>query len=199
MEKEKDRLEKEMKQLTLKINALILEEQKVERKKEKKIKNPEEKLQEIFHFYCSQHNYQSPSPTFDQIEFKGHHMNISEFCKFCKEFKIPLTMDKLMEIYNKRDPLLDKSEINFHEFIIILEKISVLMNKNKINKMKKKIEKINKKMKGLNVSIDSIFGISSLPFDITTSTLLPASKISPSLTLLSITSPSLTSSSYFSI
>ena len=155
MEKEKERLEKEMKQLTLKINALILEEQKVERKKEKKIKNPEEKLQEIFLFYCSQHNYQSPSPTFDQIEFKGHHMNISEFCKFCKEFKIPLTMDKLMEIYNKRDPLLDKSEINFHEFIIILEKISVLMNKNKINKMKKKIEKINKKMKGLNVSIDS--------------------------------------------
>ena len=127
----------------------------MERKKEKKIKNPEEKLQEIFHFYCSQHSYQSPSPTFDQIEFKGNHMNISEFCKFCKEFKIPLGMDKLMEIYNKRDPLLDKSEINFHEFIIILEKISVLMNKNKIEKMKKKIEKLNKKMKGLEVSSDS--------------------------------------------
>ena len=43
----------------------------------------EEKLQEIFHFYCSQHSYQSPSPTFDQIEFKVNHMNISEFCKFC--------------------------------------------------------------------------------------------------------------------
>ena len=38
MNKEKERLEKEIKQLTLKVNALILEEQKVERKKEKKIK-----------------------------------------------------------------------------------------------------------------------------------------------------------------
>ena len=155
MEQEKERLEKEIKQLTLKINAKILEEQKVERKKEKKLKSPEEKLQEIFHFYCSQHSYQSSSPTFDQIEFKGNHMNISEFCKFCKEFKIPIGLDKLMEIYNKRNPLLDKSEINFNEFMIILEKISVVMNENKINKMKKKIEKLNKKMKGLNVSIDS--------------------------------------------
>ena len=155
MEQEKERLEKEIKQLTLKINAIILEEQKVERKKEKKLKSPEEKLKGIFQFYCSQHSYQSPSPTFDQIEFKGNHMNISEFCKFCTEFKIPIRPDKLMEIYNKRDPLLDKSEINFNEFMIILEKISVLMNLNKINKMKKKIEKLNKKMKGLNVSIDS--------------------------------------------
>ena len=155
MNKEKERLEKEIKQLTLKVNALILEEQKVERKKEKKIKTAEEKLQEIFHFYCSQHSYQSPSPTFDQIEFKVNHMNISEFCKFCTEFKIPIGLDKLMEIYNKRNPLLDTSEINFNEFMVILEKISVLMNQNKINKMKKKIEKLNKKMKGLEVSIDS--------------------------------------------
>ena len=155
MNKEKERLEKEIKQLTLKVNALILEEQKVERKKEKKIKTTEEKLQEIFHFYCSQHSYQSPSPTFDQIEFKVNHMNISEFCKFCTEFKIPIGLDKLMEIYNKRNPLLDTSEINFNEFMVILEKISVLMNQNKINKMKKKIEKLNKKMKGLEVSIDS--------------------------------------------
>ena len=155
MKKEKERLEKEIKQLTLKVNALILEEQKVERKKEKKIKTAEEKLQEIFHFYCSQHSYQSPSPTFDQIEYKGNHMNISEFCKFCTEFKIPIGLEKLMEVYNKRNPLLDTSEINFNEFMVILEKISLLMHQNKINKMKKKIEKINKKMKGLEVSKDS--------------------------------------------
>ena len=155
MEQEKERLEKELKELTLKINAIILEEQKVERKKEKKLKSPEEKLHEIFRFYCSQHKAQSPFPTFDQIEFKGNHMNISEFCKFCKEFKIPISLDKLMEIYNKRNPLLDKVEIDFNEFIIILEKISLLMNEYKINKYKKKIEKLNKKTKGLKVSSDS--------------------------------------------
>ena len=155
MEQEKSRLEKEIKELTLKVNAIILQEQNTERKKEKKLRSPEEKLKEIFLFYCSQHSYQSSSPTFDQIEFKGNHMNISEFCKFCTEFKIPIGLDKIMEIYNKRDPLQDKSDINFNEFIIILEKISVLMNENKINKAKKKIEKLNKKMKGLTVSSDS--------------------------------------------
>ena len=155
MEKEKERIEKEIKITTLKINAIILEEQKVERKKEKKIKSPEEKLQEIFHFYCSQHKAQSPSPTFDQIEYKGNHMNISEFCKFCTEFKIPISLDKLMEIYNKRSSLIDKSEINYNEFIIILEKISIIMNENKMKKYKEKIDKINKKIKGLNVPPDS--------------------------------------------
>ena len=155
MESEKARIDKEIKELTLKINAIILEEQKVERKKEKKVGSTDEKLHEIFCFYCSQHNAPSPYPTFAQIEYKGNHMNISEFCKFCTEFKIPLKHDKLIEIYNKRAPLIDKSDIDFNEFIIILEKISLVMNENKINKYKEKIEKLNKKIKGLDVSSDS--------------------------------------------
>ena len=129
MESEKDRLDKEIKELTLKINAIIFEEQKLERKKEKKKEGKQdEKLHEIFNFYCSQHNAPSPYPTFAQIEYKGNHMNVSEFCKFCTEFKIPLKHDKLIEIYNKRVPLIDKSEIDYNEFIILLEKISVIMN-----------------------------------------------------------------------
>ena len=155
MESEKARIDKEIKELTLKINAIILEEQKVERKKEKKVGSTDEKLHEIFCFYCSQHKAPSPYPTFAQIEYKGNHMNISEFCKFCTEFKIPLKHDKLIEIYNKRAPLIDKSDIDFNEFIIILEKISLVMNENKINKYKEKIEKLNKKIKGLDVSSDS--------------------------------------------
>ena len=156
MESEKDRIDKEIKELTLKINAIIFEEQKLERKKEKKKdEGQEDKLHEIFNFYCSQHNAPSPYPTFAQIEYKGKHMNISEFCKFCTEFKIPLKHDKLIEIYNKRAPVIDKSEIDYNEFIIILEKISVIMNENKINKFNSKIEKLNKKIKGLDVSSDS--------------------------------------------
>ena len=68
-------------------------------------------------------------------------MNISEFCYFCTEFKIPSRHDKLIEIYNKRASLIDKSDIDFNKFIIILEKISLIMNENKINKYKEKIEK----------------------------------------------------------
>ena len=162
MESEKDRLDKEIKELTLKINAIIFEEQKLERKKEKKKEGKQdEKLHEIFNFYCSQHNAPSPYPTFAQIEYKGNHMNISEFCKFCTEFKIPLKHDKLIEIYNKRVPLIDKSEIDYNEFIILLEKISVIMNENKMNKFNLKIEKLNKKIKGLDVSSDSDEDINS--------------------------------------
>ena len=162
MESEKDRLDKEIKELTLKINAIIFEEQKLERKKEKKKEGKQdEKLHEIFNFYCSQHNAPSPYPTFAQIEYKGNHMNISEFCKFCTEFKIPLKHDKLIEIYNKRVPLIDKSEIDYNEFIILLEKISVIMNENKMNKFNLKIEKLSKKIKGLDVSSDSDEDINS--------------------------------------
>jgi len=88
-------------------------------------------------------------------------MNVSEFCKFCTEFKIPLKHDKLIEIYNKRVPLIDKSEIDYNEFIILLEKISVIMNENKMNKFNLKIEKLNKKIKGLDVSSDSDEDINS--------------------------------------
>ena len=162
MESEKDRLDKEIKELTLKINAIIFEEQKLERKKEKKKEGKQdEKLHEIFNFYCSQHNAPSPYPTFAQIEYKGNHMNVSEFCKFCTEFKIPLKHDKLIEIYNKRVPLIDKSEIDYNEFIILLEKISVIMNETKMNKFNLKIEKLNKKIKGLDVSSDSDEDINS--------------------------------------
>ena len=162
MESEKDRLDKEIKELTLKINAIIFEEQKLERKKEKKKEGKQdEKLHEIFNFYCSQHNAPSPYPTFAQIEYKGNHMNVSEFCKFCTEFKIPLKHDKLIEIYNKRVPLIDKSEIDYNEFIILLEKISVIMHENKMNKFNLKIEKLNKKIKGLDVSSDSDEDINS--------------------------------------
>ncbi len=66
-------------------------------------------------------------------------MNISEFCKFCDEFKIASRHE--IEIYNKRAPLIDKSDTNINKFIIILEKISLIMNENKINKYKEKIEK----------------------------------------------------------
>ena len=61
-------------------------------------------------------------------------MNISEFCKFCADFKIPLDIDKLMEIYNKRESINENSEINYSEFLIILYKISLFLNENKKRK-----------------------------------------------------------------
>jgi len=113
------------------------------------------RMREIFSFYCSQHRAPASYPTFAQISYKVNHMNISEFCKFCKDFKIPLDIDKLMEIYNKREPINENSEINYNEFLMILYKISVYLNENKKRKLQKKIDKIKKRMEGGNVSSDS--------------------------------------------
>ena len=114
------------------------------------------RMREIFSFYCSQHRAQASFPTFAQISYKVNHMNVSEFCKFCKDFKIPLDIDKLMEIYNKREPINENSEINYNEFLLILQKISLFINESKKRKLKKKIDKLKKKIEGdNNVSSDS--------------------------------------------
>ena len=120
-----------------------------------KINEIDLRMREIFAFYCSQHRAPASYPTFAQISYKVNHMNISEFCKFCTDFKIPLDIDKLIEIYNKREPINENSEINYNEFLMILSKISLFLNENKKRKLKKKIDKIKKRMEGGNVSSDS--------------------------------------------
>ena len=120
-----------------------------------KVDETDLRMREIFAFYCSQHRAPASYPTFAQISYKVNHMNISEFCKFCTDFKIPLDIDKLMEIYNKREPINENSEINYNEFKMILYKISLFLNENKKRKLIKKIDKLKKKIDGENVSSDS--------------------------------------------
>ena len=120
-----------------------------------KINETDLRMREIFSFYCSQHRAPASYPTFAQISYKVNHMNISEFCKFCTDFKIPLDIDKLMEIYNKREPINENSEINYNEFLMILYKISLFINEGKKRKLMNKINKIKKRMEGGNVSSDS--------------------------------------------
>ncbi|CAI2374134.1 unnamed protein product [Moneuplotes crassus] len=46
-------------------------------------------MKEIFSFYCKQHVQGGPSSTFEDVNNKTHSMNLGEFMKFCKDFKIP--------------------------------------------------------------------------------------------------------------
>ena len=153
-----DKINDEIKELLKKMNGNNNEE---EQKKEilpplkGKINETDLRMREIFAFYCSQHRAPASYPTFAQISYKVNHMNISEFCKFCSDFKIPLDNDKLIEIYNKREPINENSEINYNEFLMILYKISIFLNENKKRKLIKKIDKLKKKIDGENVSSDS--------------------------------------------
>ena len=138
------------------------EEQKGENKNEilppikgNNVNETDLRMREIFTFYCSQHRAPASYPTFAQISYKVSHMNVSEFCKFCSDFKIPLEKDKLIEIYNKREPINENSEINYNEFLMLLHKISLFLNENKKRKIQQKIDKMKKKMEGGEVSSDS--------------------------------------------
>ena len=157
------KLNDEIKELENKINGIV-EEDKVDIEDIKNeilpplkggVNETDLQMREIFAFYCSQHRAPASFPTFAQISYKVNHMNISEFCKFCKDFKIPLDIDKLMEIYNKREPINENSEINYNEFLMILAKISLYLNENKKRKLQKKIDKIKKRIEGGDVSSDS--------------------------------------------
>ena len=153
------KLNDEIKDLINKINGINPEE-KIDENAilppiKGKINEIDLRMREIFSFYCSQHRAPASYPTFAQISYKVNHMNVSEFCKFCKDFKIPLDIDKLMEIYNKREPINENSEINYNEFLMILYRISIFLNETKKRKLQKKIDKIKKKMEGQKVSSDS--------------------------------------------
>ena len=154
------KLNDEIKDLYNKINGINDTDEKIDANKilppiKGKVNEIDLRMREIFSFYCSQHRAPASFPTFAQISYKVNHMNVSEFCKFCKDFKIPLDIDKLMEIYNKREPKIENSEINYNEFLIILSKISIFLNETKKRKLQKKIDKIKKRMEGANVSSDS--------------------------------------------
>ena len=153
-----EKITNEIKELLRKVNGELEEEEKTNEilpPLKGNINEIDLRMREIFSFYCSQHRAQASFPTFAQISYKVNHMNVSEFCKFCKDFKIPLDIDKLMEIYNKREPINENHEINYNEFLLILQKISLFLNENKKRKLKKKIDKLKKKIEGENVSSDS--------------------------------------------
>ena len=121
----------------------------------------ETNLYEIFSFYCKQHMMIGRAPTIDQLLKKEKNMNLSEFAKFCIEFKIMVKNNKINEIFKKYTK--NPTYMSFEEFMEALKKMSVLVNEEKkqyineriniyqlklqemIEKEKKKKKKIKKK------------------------------------------------------
>ena len=104
------------------------------KKKEKRELN----TKEIFDFYSHQHSNAGHKTTFDSIRDKFEHLNLSEFSKFCIEFKIFIPKEKLVEIFIKSST--KTKEMSFQEFKVALSKISVAINEDKIKQLKKRIK-----------------------------------------------------------
>ena len=94
-------------------------------------------LKEIFLFYCKQHSFIGRTPTFGDLLKKEVLMTLSDFIKFCIDFKILVKKDKITRIF-KQD-LKDASLMTYDEFLQCLKKMAKLMHEEKIGYKRDKI------------------------------------------------------------
>ena len=116
------------------------------------IKDPETKaefrrnnLLEIFYFYTKQHSFIGQTPTFQEILKSEEHLDLAEFAKFCKEFKIMVKPQKIMQIFKKYAT--NGKEMNFEGFINILIKLSSYVNEEKKQYIQERIKLNELKLK----------------------------------------------------
>ena len=113
---------------------------KNETKEEKYISS----LKEIFYFYSNQHNNAGSSPLFSSIQEKKYNIDLSEFLKFCNEFSIAITKQKLTEIFKRNSS--NFYIMNFNEFIKTIEELSEVLHQNKKKMLLKKISECQEKI-----------------------------------------------------
>ena len=114
-------------------------------------------LLEIFYFYTKQHSFIGQTPTFQEILKSEEHLDLTEFTKFCTDFKIMVKPQKIIQIFKKNAT--NGKEMNFEGFINILIKLSKDVNEErkqyiqeriKLNELK--IKEINEKNKNENLT-----------------------------------------------
>ena len=78
------------------------------------------------------------------LKFAEEHLELSEFSKFCSEFKIGLKRPVITELFKKTtDP---SHKMTLDEFIIILQKLSVEINNDKKKFIEERIKVLEKKL-----------------------------------------------------
>ena len=103
---------------------------------------------EIFYFYSRQHNKIYTGPTFDMIKHAEEHLELSEFQRFCSEFKIGLKPKQIADLFKKTTD--SSHQMTLDEFTIILQKLSVEINNDKKKFIEDKIKVLEEKLKGKN-------------------------------------------------
>ena len=121
--------------------------------KQKKLTKEETRnntLKEIFYFYCKQHLFIGKAPTFGDLLTKIELMNLSDFIKFCTDFKILVKKDKIIarifkqDLKSKQDlkelkNLKDANLMTFDDFVKCIKKLATLMNEEKIGYKRDKL------------------------------------------------------------
>ena len=153
---------KENNNFKIKNNGINNNEKKVNKKVRyvlKKIEEPknlskEEKreiaIKEIFDYYSNKNIIiENKSSTFDKMKNKTGHLSLNEYCRFCNDFKIPLTKDKIFSLFNKSKS--NNSKImTFQEFNLSLISMSFTINDSKIEEINRSISIFIGKSKAKN-------------------------------------------------
>ena len=96
-------------------------------------------LTEIFNFYSKQHNLiGSTGNTFEGMKYNSNNLNVSEFLKFCVDFKVLVKKENLNGLYKNVTQY--RSNMTFEEFLIIIPKLAIAVNEEKINNIKSRIK-----------------------------------------------------------
>ena len=103
-------------------------------------------LKEIFDNYSKIDNYkQIDKGLFSPNNEKINLINLSGFSKFCSEFLLKISRQKLVEIFRKSSS--NVNYLTFNEFLIAIEKLSFSIHENKKQTLLKNILKIKKQLK----------------------------------------------------
>ena len=124
--------------------------------KSKEIKTKDDCIYDIFKFYAQQHNSIGSNGLLSELEKNMEHLNISEFFKFCEEFKIPISRQKSNEIFKKAITSVPSTYIktnlmNFQEFIVGLKLLSNYLNQSRIEFYENSIKDERNKLKNLEM------------------------------------------------
>ena len=108
----------------------------------------EDAIQDIFKFYSSIKS--SISTSFESIKNSQGNLTLNGFSKFCSDFKIPLTKDKILSLFNKSKSN-DSRIMTLQEFKICLISLSFEINKSQIDEINRSINifigRVNQKNK----------------------------------------------------
>ena len=102
-------------------------------------------LKEIFLYYSHLHLNVKKNRLFSNLEEKKLHLDLNEFSKFCIDFNIPISRQKLVEIFKK-----SVSNLHYMNFKEFNNAIVSLANATHESKKKNLTEKINHKKFELN-------------------------------------------------
>jgi len=124
-----------------------LDEREIEKRLEAELGEPLEikrakGIKEIFDFYTRQHLMIGKKATFEQIEYELSNLNMGEFMKFCKDFKIPVSKIRCAEVFKKTAQ--NSKEMFLEQFKETFPKLMAMRNKEQTEALEKRHKEVKK-------------------------------------------------------